>query len=232
MSRNLDEKKSDYLLELALEEQLDNDKDMRYWEQLEAENPPHVFSERHNKRMRKVFRKAKRVEFYEEYRKRVIRTVAGFLIIFCASVVTVTQVEAFRLPLVEFFTNIKEKSTFFGVAIENKTKLTKNFQEYEPTYTPEGFVVTEIDERKNKFFITYKDEIGNTYRFYFFSKLKDFALDTEEAVDSELKINGHKVSVIEKGNKTKVIMYGDDFLFYLEGEISFEEANKVMESVH
>ncbi len=50
-------------------------------------------------------------------------------------------------------------------------------------------------------------------------------------MDSELKINGHKVSVIEKGNKTKVIMYGDDFLFYLEGEISFEEANKVMESV-
>ena len=40
MSRNLDEKKSDYLLELALEEQLENDEDMRHWEQLEQENLP------------------------------------------------------------------------------------------------------------------------------------------------------------------------------------------------
>ena len=46
MSRNLDEKKSDYLLELALEEQLENDEDMRHWEQLEQENLPHEFSER------------------------------------------------------------------------------------------------------------------------------------------------------------------------------------------
>ncbi len=58
MSRNLDEKKSDYLLELALEEQLENDEDMRHWEQLEQENLPHEFSEQHKKRMRKIFRKA------------------------------------------------------------------------------------------------------------------------------------------------------------------------------
>ncbi len=231
MSRNLDEKKSDYLLELALEEQLDNDKDMRYWEQLEAENPPHVFSERHNKRMRKVFRKAKRVEFYEEYRKRVIRTVAGFLIIFCASVVTVTQVEAFRLPLLKFFYQVKEKSTFFGVGIDNETKLTKNFQEYEPAYKPEGFAITEIDEKKDKFYIKYEDGKGRTYRFCYFYKFKNFALDTEEAVASNKEINGHKASIVEKENKIKIIMYEEDSLFYLEGEISFEEAYKIMESV-
>lgn len=231
MSRNLDEKKSDYLLELALEEQLDNDKDMRYWEQLEAENPPHVFSERHNKRMRKVFRKAKRVEFYEEYRKRVIRTVAGFLIIFCASVVTVTQVEAFRLPLVEFFSQIKQKSTLFGVATESRAKLTKNFQGYKPTYRPEGFTVTEIYEDKDEFFIKYEDGKGNTYRFCFFSRFKDFALDTEEAVASNIEINGRKVSIVEKGNKTKVIMYDENVLFYLEGAVSPEEACKIMEGV-
>ncbi len=231
MSRNLDEKKSDYLLELALEEQLDNDEDMRYWEQLEAENPPHVFSERHNKRMRKIFRKAKRVEFYEEYRKRVIRAVAGFLIIVCASVVTVTQVEAFRLPLVEFFSQIKQKSTFFGVSTESRTKLTKNFQEYEPTYIPEGFAVIEVRESKNRFFIIYENEHNNIYKFCFFRKFKDFALDTEEAIASNTEINGHRASIIEKGNKTKIIMYEGDFLFYLEGDISLDESYKIMESI-
>ena len=207
MSRNLDEKKSDYLLELALEEQLENDEDMRHWEQLEQENLPHEFSEQHKKRMRKIFRKAKRIEFYKEHRKRIVKIAASFLVIICASVITVTQVEAFRMPLLDFFYQVKEKSTFFGVSADSGGKLTKNFQEYEPTYKPEGFVVTEVSEKKDRFSIKYEDENGSNYKFCFFYKFRDFALDTEDAAVSDININGKKASIIEKGSETRIIMY-------------------------
>ena len=231
MSRNLDEKKSDYLLELALEEQLENDEDMRHWEQLEQENLPHEFSEQHKKRMRKIFRKAKRIEFYKEHRKRIVKIAASLLVIICASVITVTQVEAFRMPLLDFFYQVKEKSTFFGVSADSGGKLTKNFQEYEPTYKPEGFVVTELNEKENRFFIKYEDEKGDAYQFCFYRKIKDFALDTEEAVALNMEINGHKASAIEKGSETRIIMYEKDSVFYVSGILPFEEAYKIMESI-
>lgn len=231
MSRNLDEKKSDYLLELALEEQLENDEDMRHWEQLEQENLPHEFSEQHKKRMRKIFRKAKRIEFYKEHRKRIVKIAASFLVIICASVITVTQVEAFRMPLLDFFYQVKEKSTFFGVSADSGRKLTKNFQEYEPTYKPEGFVVTEVHEEDDEFFLKYEDEKGRMYRFYFISRIKNFAIDTEDAKSSNIEINGHKASVVEKETETKIIMYENDSIFYVGGVLPIDEAYKIMESI-
>lgn len=231
MSRNLDEKKSDYLLELALEEQLENDEDMRHWEQLEQENPPHEFSEQHKKRMQKIFRKARRIEFYKEHRKRMVKIAASFLVIICASVITVTQVEAFRMPLLDFFYQVKEKSTFFGVSADSGGKLTKNFQEYEPTYKPEGFVVTEVSEKKDRFSIKYEDENGSNYKFCFFYKFRDFALDTEDAAVSDININGKKASIIKKEMETKIIMYENNSVFYLGGVLSLDEAYKIMESI-
>lgn len=231
MSRNLDEKKSDYLLELALEEQLENDEDMRHWEQLEQENLPHEFSEQHKKRMRKIFRKAKRIEFYKEHRKRIVKIAATFLVIICASVITVTQVEAFRMPLLDFFYQVKEKSTFFGVSADSGRKLTKNFQEYEPTYKPEGFVVTEVHEEEKKFWIKYENEKGSIYRFYFFNEVRDVALDTEDAMASDVEINGRKTSIVEKDNETRFIMYEENSLFFLTGMLSLKEAYKIMESI-
>ncbi len=231
MSRNLDEKKSDYLLELALEEQLENDEDMRHWEQLEQENLPHEFSEQHKKRMRKIFRKAKRIEFYKEHRKRIVKIAASFLVIICASVITVTQVESFRMPLLDFFYQVKEKSTFFGVSADSGGKLTKNFQEYEPTYKPEGFVVTEVHEEEKKFWIKYENEKGSIYRFYFFNEVRDVALDTEDAMASDVEINGRKTSIVEKDNETRFIMYEENSLFFLTGMLSLKEAYKIMESI-
>lgn len=231
MSRNLDEKKSDYLLELALEEQLENDEDMRHWEQLEQENLPHEFSEQHKKRMRKIFRKAKRIEFYKEHRKRIVKIAASFLVIICASVITVTQVEAFRMPLLDFFYQVKEKSTFFGVSVDSGGKLTKNFQEYEPTYKPEGFVVTEVHEEDDEFFLKYEDEKGRMYKFCYFEKIKNFALDTEATMVSNVEINGNKASIIEKGSETRIIMYEENSIFFLGGTISSEDAYKIIESV-
>lgn len=55
MSKDLKQKKSDYLLELALEEQLEQDEDMKKYPLPEDVEHPHVFSEEHEKRMQEIF---------------------------------------------------------------------------------------------------------------------------------------------------------------------------------
>ena len=172
-----------------------------------------------------------RIEFYKEHRKRIVKIAASFLVIICASVITVTQVEAFRMPLLDFFYQVKEKSTFFGVSADSGGKLTKNFQEYEPTYKPEGFVVTEVHEEEKKFWIKYENEKGSIYRFYFFNEVRDVALDTEDAMASDVEINGRKTSIVEKDNETRFIMYEENSLFFLTGMLSLKEAYKIMESI-
>ncbi len=135
------------------------------------------------------------------------------------------------MPLLDFFYQVKEKSTFFGVSADSGGKLTKNFQEYEPTYKPEGFVVTEVHEEEKKFWIKYENEKGSIYRFYFFNEVRDVALDTEDAMASDVEINGRKTSIVEKDNETRFIMYEENSLFFLTGMLSLKEAYKIMESI-
>lgn len=54
MSEDLKKKKSEYLLELALEEQLDQDMEMKKYEKIEETEPAHVFSKEHDKRMQEL----------------------------------------------------------------------------------------------------------------------------------------------------------------------------------
>ena len=69
------------------------------------------------------------------------------------------------------------------------------------------------------------------YKFYYFKKFKDFALDTEDAIISDIEINGNKASIIKEESETRVIMYEENSLFFLGGTLSSEEAYKIMESI-
>ena len=111
MSEDLKKKKSDYLLELALEEQLEHEVEMN-----KCEEPPHAFSKEHDKRMQKIFKMADKVVNRSRHRRRYRQIVAGFEILLCISAFSVSHVEAFRLPLVRFFMEIKQKSTLFGAS--------------------------------------------------------------------------------------------------------------------
>ncbi len=70
MSENIKKKKSDYLLELALEEQLKFDEEMLKYEKMEKEAPDHVFSKEHNEKMQKIFKMADKGENIFWLRKR------------------------------------------------------------------------------------------------------------------------------------------------------------------
>ena len=80
------------------------------------------------------------------------------------------QSEAFRVPMMHFFADIKEKSTFFGV--KQEVYLTEKFQDYEPQYVPDGFSVLQMKEDFEGFSIDYiNEETDQKYSFNFYDKL-------------------------------------------------------------
>ncbi|ANU45018.1 hypothetical protein ADH76_00995 [Enterocloster clostridioformis] len=232
MSKDLKKKKSDYLLELALEEQLDQDMEMKKYEKIEETEPAHVFSKEHDKRMQEIFKMADKVENKSRKRKRSRQIAAGFALFFCISAFSITQVEAFRLPVVRFFMEIKEKSTLFEASKEMNSGITQNYKQYEPHYVPAGFAVLEVHENEGGFYIKYlNDQKQQAYDYYFFEDTDNTAVDTENGNTIEIKINGNQAYLVQKGDEVNILMNKNNKQFYLNGTIPYEEAIKVMESI-
>ena len=139
MSDDLKRKKSDYLLELALEEQLENDREMQAYQS--GNERPHEFSDEHNRKIKDILKRAEREENKKKYRRKRLQAAACIILILSVSTLTVTRVEAFRLPLIRFFSEIREKSTKLNMQGENYFNLSKNFPGYVPPYIPSGFTV-------------------------------------------------------------------------------------------
>ena len=78
MSEDIEKKKSNYLLELALEEQWEKDTEMKKYEKIEETEPVHVFSKDHEERMREIFKMADEVENRSRKCKRYRQIAAGY----------------------------------------------------------------------------------------------------------------------------------------------------------
>lgn len=231
MNRNLNKKKSDYLLELALEERLEQDQYMQKYKE-DGENL-HEFSEKYNKRIKKLFKMAEKVERKAARRQRNYRIAAGVAIFLCISTVVVTKVEAFRLPVVRLFMEIKEKSALIGTEQANKLQLTNAYANYEPAYVPKGYVVVAVEEDEDGFYVKYEEAAGdNWYMFHYWARINVIDADNEEGVVYKENINGRPAIIIQKDDEIRISINVKMQRFYLTGTISYEEAVKIMGSIN
>lgn len=232
MKDDLRQKKNDYLLKLALEEELEHDAYMEKYKSDDENKKSHLFSNDHNKQMVKLFKKADRVENRKFYRRRYFHVAAGVALFLCLNVITITQVEAFRLPVVRFFMEIREKSTLFGAGEENRIKLSSKFRQYEPSYIPKNYVIIGVNENENGFYIEYENaETKDWYRYYYWENVEGVDADTEKGIVTEDTINGHTATIVQKEDEIRININIGTERFYLNGAISYEEAIKIMESV-
>lgn len=233
MDNDLKKKKSDSLLKLALEEEMLQDADMIKYKSDDEMEVLHEFSEEHQKRMKKIFKMADRVEHRSAYRRRNFQIAAGLAIFLCFSAVTVTRVEAFRLPILQFFMDIKEKSTRLGIQEENRLNLPDEYCKYEPGYVPEGYVVVSVKHNEGGFFVRYESEENqHWYRYQYYDEMGNLNVDTEMGDVTEEVIDGNPAVVIRKDKEIRIIVDIGKQRFCLNGIIPYEEAIKIMESVN
>ena len=203
------DKKDEMILTLALLEQMENDEDLKAFDACADETTgqsgtagqgakPHVFSERHNQRMKEIFKIAARAEKRRKRRRIVKRAAAGLAACICVSTCMVFSSSAFRIPVMNFFTDVKEKYSELVVDKGTKTYVTKNFQEYEPRYVPKGFNVAEVVEEDNFFKIRYVNDNGQWYYFACYEYSHSANVDTENAVKKEIETGENNITVYVK----------------------------------
>lgn len=232
MHRMFKDKKTEILVGLALEESIERDMHrLEYPDGEEAVEEP-VFSEEHEKRMKEIFEIARRVERRTARRKQFSRMAAGIAVFLCLSTVMVSQVEAFRLPVLQFFMETKEKFTTVGSREKSHLGLSEKYWPYEPVYVPEGYVAVSVVENKKGFYIKYEGE--KDHKWYIYRYLPDrerVDIDTENGKVWEEAINGQSALVVRKENEIRIIMSNGRQRFLLSGTISYEEGKKVLESI-
>lgn len=230
MNDDLRKKKSDYLLELALEEQLEIDEEMNAYGT--GSITPHEFSDEHIGKIEEILRRAENKEKRFKRRRKYLQVAVCLVLALSVSAFTVNQVEAFRLPFMRFFSEIKDKSTKFGIQGENNFNLTKNYQQFEPQYIPDGFCAVLVDEGTGYFSIKYANELeDNIYYFYYFDKNRAREIDTEEVGVQKIQIEDNEAFIIEKNGELRLWVYKNEQQFYLCGQINFNDACEVMKSI-
>lgn len=232
MGNNRKDLKTEMILRLALAEQLEQDSEILAFLPESEQKDKHIFSPAHEKKMRKIFRMAKRAEHRPVRRKRLQRAAACIVVFLGVSTVTISSVDAVRIPILSFFTDVKEKATQYQIVKREESPLTKAFAEYEPTYVPDGYFVENVIESNESFLIMYIDSENNQwYEFFYNSVPSTVSIDTEDAWTKETELNGNRTIIVEKNGKLRCTMYMDTSQITLIGTISMEEMEKVLISI-
>ncbi len=236
------DKKDEMILTLALLEQMENDEDLKAFDACADETTgqsgtagqgakQHVFSERHNQRMKEIFKIAARAEKRRKRRRIVKRAAAGLAACICVSTCMVFSSSAFRIPVMNFFTDVKEKYSELVVDKGTKTYVTKNFQEYEPRYVPKGFNVAEVVENKSDFRISYIADNGQWYDFCCYEEPYNTQIDTEDLRKKDIEIDGVKGTFCDKGVYSQVVIYHNSHQFIVLGNIPVNEYREIIKSI-
>ena len=234
------EKRDKMLLTLALLEQLEQDEELKEFESCEhRENrkgnkgaqsgTAHVFSRQHEERMEQLFKMAALQEKKKKRRRRMRKAAAGLAACLAVSVYMGFTSSAFRTPVLNFFTEVRETYSELLVEKDDRKGVTEHFQEYEPEYTVKGFYVDVIQEKKDYFIIFYVADNGQWYDFYYYKEPHNSQVDTEDLV--EVEINGRQGMLYQKEDYNQTVVRSTAGQFGVVGNISALEEEKVLESV-
>lgn len=223
--------KSDLLLRYALAEQLEQDPEVRNFLPESELESCHVFSASHEQKMKNIFRIARKAQRRLRHPRRMMQAVACIVAFLCVSTVTISSVDAFRVPVLSFFMDIRDKATQYQLSKRDRY-VTKYFQEHEPSYIPEGFYVDRVNETENFFHILYATGARDQwYEVTYVNEPSTISFDTEESISLETEVNGNKTLVIHKDRELRAAMYMRTSHILLTGTISWEEAEKVLKSM-
>lgn len=236
------EKRDEMLLTLALLEQLEKDDELKAFESYERwENNEgkrgapgekgHVFSEGHRERMEQLFKMAALQEKKKKRRRWMKKAAAGMAACLAVSVYMGFTSSAFRTPVLNFFTEVRETYSELLVDKDDKDGVTEHFQEYEPDYVVKGFYVSSLEEKKEYFKIYYTNTEGGWYYVTCYKMARSTYVDTEDIVEGNLEVGDKNARIYDKGSYTQLVLYEDMYQFSVIGNIEIEEMKQILMSI-
>ena len=164
------------------------------------------------------------------------RRAAIFLIVIISGfALTMLSVEAFRLRLFNFVTEIKDQYTKIEFKENNGPQEESTGLDLEnafyPSYMPGDYTLTESREFGTMRIMHFSNNEGNVIEIAQSPIGTSFQVDTENAVTSEIEINDAKGILVVKGDMRSLIWTIDQTALYIIGEINEAEIIKIAENI-
>ena len=160
-------------------------------------------------------------------RKKLIRVASVILVLLaCVSVATLS-VKGFREKIWEFLTNIGNPSysLFVSSGDDDANKLSAYEGQYIPTWIPDGYEVSQVNNSSYAKAITFKNSDGKTISYTEYpNKSNDvqFYIDKESSDSYEVSVvNGKEVIVATKGKKITLVVKESDSII----SVLFDDAD-------
>ncbi len=181
-----------------------------------------TFSPKYEKRMQSIIKKTKRIDQAEVIRKKFLRVgipVAVSLVI-CFTVVS--NVEALRVPVLNFFNSIGNQST--TIQIQNNVNNYENFADqikglYLPEFVPDTYKLKSIDKNDSTYLIEFNNGNGGFIQLQNLTNEYSAGIDNENSGIEKITVNGEPAQLFVKNNITTLIFEYDQNAFRIMSTI-------------
>ena len=177
-------------------------------------------STNYNKKINTLLENAKRGDFSPSNltRKRRVMLLVAVIVVFA---LTVTSC-AFGEQIKDFCFSIYEK--FMRVEVNGETDNT-SFEQYTPSFVPDGYVVDDNDVGNGYSRLIFNDGSHRIYIDQYKLSSGNMILDTENAEYSEMDIGGKIVYCLKKNNTYTLLWLNNNYQFLVTCHSSIEWNN-------
>ena len=189
----------------------------------------HVFSPRYQQEMARMLAQQRGGK-----KKHLLRAASVLLAVCLGLGVTVTQVEAVRQPLAQYF--MKMTSEYTSITIEGDVGaqgIPEDTQRLLPRELPKGYTVSDLQAEEWFLSATFEGEDGTLVHYSCMPTGGSTAFDTEDCIFYETQIGPRQayVSIKQTFHNVLIIMFDNEYTYILSGPISEKEALHIMETV-
>ena len=206
-------------------------------DELPSEKEPaakYTFSRRFEEKMQRLFARQRRLERHARIRRTVAKIAAVIIIFLAISAVTVWSVDAWRVNVLNFITEVGKKSTtirFEGGETADSHFLHENRGIYLPTYIPDDYIPESIEKVGEVYFVVYVNDAGEIIELMRLSGSTTVGIDSENAYTEQFLVNDEHAQYYFKNETGTLLFKYNENAFLVSGLITKDELIRMAESV-
>ena len=196
-------------------------------------------SKKFKKSMERILKSAERKAWWQGNYITVAKGAASVMIVGTVASATVMNVEAFKVPIFNFFMENQEKYSKLEVKEEGKKEeydyktLLKEYPRIAlPIELPEGYEYHTTKGNKDKYTTIYLKNSNEMIMLSQSSSNSTWDIDTERSPSKEIERGNIKYRIVIDNENTTVIWNTNDSFYNLSGHLTEQEVEKIIENMH
>lgn len=196
-------------------------------------------SKKFKKSMERILKRAERKAWWQGNYITIVKGVASIMIVGTVASVTVMNVEAFKVPIFNFFMEKQEKYSKLEVKEEGKEEgydyktLLKEYPGIAVLVDiPKGYSYARTEGVKGQYTTIYSDKYGNQIILLQFQEKGIWDLNTEQETLCEMKYEGIEYKVLEVGELVTMVWEKDGYTYNLSGALTKQEIQKIIANIY